>query len=125
MPDPSPSHSPHGIHIAMECSGCRADLLTDHEALRAAMISCAADAGATVIDSLIHAYNPIGLSGVVVIAESHLAVHTWPEIGYASFDIYTCGEESLAEKIASNLERTFNPASVSRQVLERRPPGVN
>lgn len=122
MPENPVSYSPHGIHIAMECGGCDRDLLTDREKLETALITCAREAGATVVESMIHAFNPIGLSGVVVIAESHLAVHTWPEIGYASFDIYTCGRRELAEEIADNLERTFAPAKVTRQTLERRPP---
>jgi len=109
----------------MECGGCRSDLLEDRDALMEAMVSCAESAGATVIDSLIHSYNPIGLSGVVIIAESHLAVHTWPEISYASFDIYTCGKKSLADGIASELERTFQPANISRRLIERGPPQVS
>jgi S-adenosylmethionine decarboxylase len=117
-----PPHSPHGIHLAMECAGCRGDLLVDPTLLEDTMIDCAREAGATVVDSLVHSYNPAGLSGVVVIAESHLAVHTWPKIGYASFDIYTCGQRQLAQDIARNLLEKFAPARISRTILERRPP---
>jgi len=106
----------------MECSGCRDDLLRDQDALERSMVRCAEEAGATVLKALIHAFNPAGLSGVVVIAESHVAIHTWPEIGYASFDIYTCGQESLAVEIADKLERVFQPSETKRQLLERRPP---
>lgn len=122
MSDLAPSFSPHGIHIAMECSACPAELLSDAARLQELMVSCAQEAGATVVDSIIHSYNPIGLSGVVVIAESHLAVHTWPEIGYASFDIYTCGHEKLATKIADLLESRLTPGKVTRQTLHRSPP---
>ncbi|MFT6862617.1 MAG: S-adenosylmethionine decarboxylase proenzyme [Akkermansiaceae bacterium] len=106
----------------MECGGCLCALLEDAELLKSTMIACAEEAGATVVDSLIHSYNPAGLSGVVVISESHLAVHTWPEIGYASFDIYTCGKRELAETIAQKLEAAFKPEKVSKKVLERSPP---
>lgn len=115
-------HSPHGIHLALECGGCRSDLLENAAALEEAMIGCARAAGATVVNSLVHAYNPAGLSGVVVIAESHLAVHTWPEIRYASFDIYTCGRRELAKAIARELVNTFEPDQVTRKTFERRPP---
>lgn len=115
-------HSPHGVHIAMECGGCRRDLLRDAGLLKKVMIECARDAGALVVDSMIHSYNPAGLSGVVVIAESHLAIHTWPDIGYASFDIYTCGEQALAQEIARRLEEAFEPSKTTRKLLERRPP---
>lgn len=123
MPEATGQHSPHGVHIAMECAGCRSDLLTDADLLEKTMVDCARDAGATVVDSMIHSYNPAGLSGVVVISESHLAIHTWPDIGYASFDIYTCGKRDLAEEIARRLEKNFQPIKVSRKVFERRPPG--
>ncbi len=124
MPNLSGEHSPHGVHIAMECGGCTQGLLDDAELLKSTMIACAKEAGATVVDSLIHSYNPKGLSGVVVISESHVAVHTWPEIGYASFDIYTCGERDLAEEIAQRLETAFKPEAVTRKMLERSPPSL-
>ena len=97
--------------------------MTDADLLEKTMVDCAWDAGATVVDSMMHSYNPAGLSGVVVISESHLAIHTWPDIGYASFDIYTCGKRDLAEEIARRLEKNFQPIKVSRKVFERRPPG--
>lgn len=122
MPESESQHSPHGIHIAMECGGCRRALLKDQDLLKSTMIQCAEEAGATVVDSLIHSYNPAGLSGVVIIAESHIAIHTWPGIGYASFDIYTCGKRDLAEQIAGLLEKAFEPKEVARKILERRPP---
>ncbi len=122
MPKDTGQHSPHGVHIAMECAGCRSDFLTDADLLEKTMVDCAWDAGATVVDSMMHSYNPAGLSGVVVISESHLAIHTWPDIGYASFDIYTCGKRDLAEEIARRLEKIFQPIKVSRKVFERRPP---
>ena len=122
MPESSSQHSPHGIHIAMECGGCRRELLEDQDQLKRTMVWCAEEAGATVVDSLIHSYNPAGLSGVVIIAESHIAIHTWPGIGYASFDIYTCGKRDLAEGIADRLEEEFSPEEVFRTILERSPP---
>ncbi|MBK1835598.1 adenosylmethionine decarboxylase [Roseibacillus ishigakijimensis] len=117
-----PAHSAYGVHIAMECRGCRAELLTNREALGAALREAATIAGATVVDSLLHQYNPAGLSGVVVIQESHLAIHTWPEIGYASFDIYTCGQPEIAEKIAQELLKRFQPEKTTRTLLHRQPP---
>lgn len=122
MLDSDGPHSSHGIHIAMECAGCKSELLENAELLKKTMISCAEEAGATVVDSMIHSYNPAGLSGVVVIAESHLAIHTWPKIGYASFDIYTCGRRELAEEIAQRLEDAFEAKEMTRKVFERRPP---
>jgi len=56
------------------------------------MVTAAREAKATIIESRFHQFSPFGISGVVVIAESHLTIHTWPEYGYAAVDIFTCGD---------------------------------
>ncbi len=56
------------------------------------MKRAAIECGATIVNSVFHTFNPHGVSGVVVIAESHLAIHTWPEYGYAAVDVFTCGD---------------------------------
>jgi S-adenosylmethionine decarboxylase len=66
-------------------------LLDDVDAIRGAMRSAAAGAGATILGDQLHHFSPQGVSGVVIIAESHLAIHTWPEHGYAALDLFTCG----------------------------------
>ncbi|MEM9423849.1 MAG: adenosylmethionine decarboxylase, partial [Spirochaetota bacterium] len=62
-------------------------------------------AGATIVSRTFHQFNPHGVSGVVIISESHLTIHTWPEHGYASLDLYTCGKETDSRK-AFNYIRT-------------------
>lgn len=81
-----------GRHILVEFNGCSPDILNDVEVIEAAMVDAARKAGATVIQSSFHHFSPFGVSGVVVIQESHLAIHTWPEYGYAAVDLFTCGE---------------------------------
>ena len=83
-----------GTHIVCELSGCDPAALTDIEAVRTMMISAAREANATVIETAFHRFQPQGVSGVVVIQESHLSIHTWPEIGYAAMDFYTCGDHT-------------------------------
>lgn len=116
------SHSPVGIHLTLECGGCLPSLLMEKDALASALHESAEQAGARVVETLIHRFNPHGLSGVVVIAESHLAVHTWPEHGYASVDIYTCGDAHLAHRIADLILEKFKPERVTRQAFRRHPP---
>lgn len=82
-----------GRHILVELFGCDKEILDSHELIKEHMVQAAKSAGATVVESVFHRFNPYGVSGVVVIAESHLAVHTWPEYGYAAVDVFTCGEE--------------------------------
>ncbi len=81
-----------GKHVLAEFYKCDNDILNNVSLIEQLMIDAAEKANATVISSSFHHFNPFGVSGVVVIAESHLAIHTWPEYGYASVDIYTCGD---------------------------------
>ncbi len=81
-----------GKHAIIEYYGCNHESLNDIPLLRSALVTAAEVAGATVIDSLFHEFSPYGITGVVVVAESHLSIHTWPEYGYAAVDVFTCGE---------------------------------
>lgn len=75
-----------------EFYGCEFKKLNDKSYIRNIMIEAAKKAKATIVTDVFHSFNPQGLSGVVVIAESHMAIHTWPEHGCASVDIFSCGE---------------------------------
>jgi S-adenosylmethionine decarboxylase proenzyme len=81
-----------GRHFLVELFGCDAELLDDAPGLRALLCSAAQAAGARVVAEVFHPFAPHGVTGVVVIEESHLSIHTWPETGYAAVDFYTCGE---------------------------------
>ncbi len=81
-----------GNHILVEFMNCEPHIMNDVAAIERDMVAAAQNAGATVINSTFHHFSPYGVSGVVVIQESHLAIHTWPEYGYAAVDLFTCGE---------------------------------
>ncbi|MEO6913614.1 MAG: adenosylmethionine decarboxylase [Candidatus Baltobacteraceae bacterium] len=83
-----------GTHIVCELSGCSPEALTDVDSVRGIMIAAAKAAKATVMEVAFHRFEPHGVSGVVVLAESHLSIHTWPETGYAAMDFYTCGDHT-------------------------------
>lgn len=78
-------------HLIAELYGCPFERLDDLEGIRTAMLEAAEVVGATVLKDAFHPFDPDGVSGVVVIAESHLSIHTWPHRGYAAVDIFTCG----------------------------------
>jgi S-adenosylmethionine decarboxylase len=80
-----------GRHLLLELKFCNKEVLDDIEYLRTSLIEIAEKIGATVLNNVFHQFCPQGVSGVVVIAESHLCIHTWPEYGYAAVDIFTCG----------------------------------
>jgi S-adenosylmethionine decarboxylase len=83
-----------GTHIIVELSECNSRLLSDVDQVTNILVTAAKEANAEVLQTAFHRFMPQGVSGVVVIAESHLSIHTWPEYGYAAMDIYTCGENT-------------------------------
>ena len=86
--------------------------------LEALMRQAVAAAGATVVECLLHRFSPQGVSGVVVVEESHLSIHTWPESGYAAVDFYTCGG-SDPERAHPVLMEGLGAASAEVMVIER------
>lgn len=81
-----------GRQMTVEFYDCDAKILANAEQMEQLFVSAAKTAGATVISSHFHSFMPQGVSGVVVISESHFAVHAWPEHDYAAVDLFTCGE---------------------------------
>lgn len=82
-----------GRHLIAEFYGCSARKIAGVHAVKQAMEDAALAANATIVQSSFHQFNPYGVSGVIVIAESHLTIHSWPEHGYASVDVFTCGPD--------------------------------
>jgi len=80
-----------GRHFLIEYHGCNPDTLDNVDLVRDIMVFAAKESGATILNTYLHKFSPQGVSGVIVIAESHIAIHTWPEHGYAAVDIFTCG----------------------------------
>jgi S-adenosylmethionine decarboxylase len=99
----------------VELRDCDAEKLASLEKVEDVMVSAAREAQATIVDSSFHEFNPFGISGMVIIAESHLSIHTWPEYGYAAVDIFTCGSTIKPEDAAQYLIRELdckNPSVV-------------
>lgn len=96
-----------GRHILVEFHDCDSAILNDSTLIENHMVEAARLAGATVISSTFHHFSPHGVSGVVVIAESHLAIHTWPEYGYAAVDLFTCGDECNPWNAFHHLKEAF------------------
>ncbi|MEA3332018.1 MAG: adenosylmethionine decarboxylase [Pseudomonadota bacterium] len=82
-----------GRHLLVELFSCDEKVLDNLDKIEAFMMVAARASGATIVESVFHRFQPHGISGVVVIAESHLAIHTWPEHGYAAVDFFTCGAD--------------------------------
>jgi len=113
-----------GTHILLEMAGCSSRLLDDTESVAAALLNAAQDAQTTVLGSSFHKFSPQGVSGVVVIAESHISIHTWPEFGYAAVDVFTCGDRAMPHLAAESLIKTFSPNRHELKELARGIPGT-
>lgn len=82
-----------GRHILIELYNCDKEILNDNQLIEKHMNEAAKISKATIVKSCFHVFNPCGVSGAVIIQESHLTIHTWPEYGYAAVDLFTCGEQ--------------------------------
>ncbi len=103
----------------MELKECNPEILKDLSKVKEALVSAAKEAKATIIDVSFHEFNPFGISGMVVIAESHLSIHTWPEYSYAAVDIFTCGDIIKPEVAAHYLIACFESKSPSIVEMKR------
>jgi S-adenosylmethionine decarboxylase len=108
-----------GRHIVCEFSGCDPMLLSDVDGIHSMMIKAAEAARATVMESAFYRFEPQGVSGTVILAESHLSIHTWPEKGYAAMDFYTCGEHTDPWLACRHAARALVAASVLTTEIKR------
>lgn len=97
-----------GKHLLVELYGCNPELLKKVNAVREILVTAAKACKATVVDLAFHEFKPFGVSGVVVIAESHLSIHTWPEYQYAAVDIFTCGNTIEPEQAVRHIADSFD-----------------
>ncbi|HEU4965635.1 MAG TPA: adenosylmethionine decarboxylase [Bacilli bacterium] len=81
-----------GRHVIAELWECDQQMLNDQASVERIMVNAALESGAEVREVVFHKFSPHGVSGVVIISESHLTIHSFPEHGYASIDVYTCGD---------------------------------
>ena len=108
-----------GRHFIVDFYG--ASHLTDLTLIEKVLIDASHIAGATLLHIHLHKFTGGGITGVALLAESHISVHTWPERDYAAFDVFMCGE-ALPEKAVSLLEQVFQPSRTETQEIFRGKP---
>lgn len=108
-----------GRHIIAELSYCSPEVISNIDKVQDIMVKAAKVANAEVREVVFHKFNPQGVSGVVVIAESHLSIHTWPEYGYAAIDIYTCGSNTDPERACDFIAGYFGAGKVVTTKMDR------
>ena len=113
----------------MECKHCVSELykadsdkLNDEAFVRQALVSAAELAGATLIDVRTHAFEPQGITGFALLAESHISIHTWPEHRFAAVDAFTCGETTDPELACNYLAASFDSSGHVVNFIERSTP---
>jgi S-adenosylmethionine decarboxylase len=108
-----------GKHLLAEFYDCDQSILDNVSFVENEMNSAAIISGATVVESGFHRFLPHGVSGVVIVSESHLTVHTWPEYGYAAVDVFTCGDHVDPWKAFDHLKRVFNAQRTVTDEIKR------
>lgn len=101
-----------GRQLTIEYYECGPSALLDKNEVEKAMLKAAHESGATIINSMFHDFKPQGISGVVVIAESHFTIHAWPEHDYAAVDIFTCGDNIDLEVAINSMQESFGSQNV-------------
>ncbi len=109
-----------GSHCVLELYDSPPALLDDPETIAAAIRVAAEAAGATLLHTSQHRFEPQGVTAMGLLAESHISVHTWPELGYAACDVFTCGEQTLPERACEALARALK---AGRHEMRRFPRG--
>lgn len=115
-PDEEPSL---GSHLLVELFGCNRESLKEESSVGAAMEAAARESEATVVARSFHEFKPYGVSGAVIIQESHYTIHTWPEHGYAAVDLFYCGGTIAVHKAVEVLQERFQPKRIKFLVVRR------
>jgi S-adenosylmethionine decarboxylase len=101
-----------GKHVTIECYNCDPEVLNDSARLEQVCIETVRQSGATILSSHFHYYTPQGISGVIIISESHFTIHTWPEHKYAACDFFSCSDSIDIQKALDCLKKQLNTAEI-------------
>jgi S-adenosylmethionine decarboxylase len=108
-----------GHHLIIELYDCDSKIINNHDLVEEIMSESARISGATIVTQAFHKFNPHGVSGVIVISESHFSIHTWPEFGYCALDVFTCGEVIDNKKAVDYMKEHFKAKSLSVMEMKR------
>jgi len=108
-----------GSHLLVELYGCDGETLKHEVCVGQAMRQAAEESKATVVAQSFHEFRPYGVSGAVIIQESHYTIHTWPEHGYAAVDLFYCGGTVLVHRAVEVLQEKFKPSRIKFLVVRR------
>ena len=113
-----------GKHCILELYDCDHAKLNDEAFLRTTITTAAKRAGATLLNLITHRFEPQGVTGLALLAESHLSIHTWPENGYAAVDVFTCGDQTMPEQACELLRQELGAKSHALKSFQRETPAA-
>jgi S-adenosylmethionine decarboxylase len=117
---PTPGEEPSlGSHLLIELYGCRSESLETESYVGKAMGDAAFESRATIVERSFHEFKPYGVSGAVIIQESHYTIHTWPEHRYAAVDLFYCGGTVLVHRAVEVLSERFQPERIKFLIVRR------
>jgi len=108
-----------GTHVLGNLYGCPKQLLKKVNVVKAILEKTVTEAKFNSVGNVFHQFTPFGVTGVFILTESHLSIHTWPEKNFATVDVFTCGKEGNAEIGFEILCKYFKPNKVEKQVVHR------
>lgn len=108
-----------GYHTLIELYNCNSAKINDTKLVEQTLLEAAQIANLSVVNTTIHHFNPIGVSGVVVIKESHIAIHTWPEHNYVALDFFTCNESYELTEALAYIKRVFEASVLELKEIKR------
>jgi S-adenosylmethionine decarboxylase len=107
-----------GRHLLIELWDC-SPKINDEDVVAAAIREGVGEIGATLLNLYVHAFSPQGVTAVATLAESHLALHSWPEHGYLAADVFTCGDQVNPRSLVDVLKKWFEPKTLEVKEIER------
>ncbi|WP_411869335.1 adenosylmethionine decarboxylase [Vulcanococcus limneticus] len=121
-PQPPSATDMVGKHCILELYNCDPSKLDDEAFLRTAITTAAKRAGATLLNLITHRFEPQGVTGLALLAESHISIHTWPESGYAAVDVFTCGDHTMPERACTVLSEELDAGHYKLKSFRRETP---
>jgi len=113
-----------GKHCILELYDCDQAKLNDEAFIRTTITTAAKRAGATLLNLITHRFEPQGVTGLALLAESHISIHTWPENGYAAVDVFTCGDQTMPEQACELLRQELGAKSHALKSFQRETPAA-
>lgn len=108
-----------GVHYILELYDCNPEKLKNRHTIEEALLRIAKEANTHTIGSFFHQFKPYGVSGVIIIEESHISIHTWPEHSYAAIDFFACSDDVDFDYAVKSLVEYFESKRYDVQILER------